>query len=96
MDALDVSGRSEDFGTASVPMRFRPAIGASNTFAAVIPQSATPGFSPVPGIFAPNHGSSAPATHAAATTPAINTMRIPPPPFMIAGNANSISAPGLD
>ena len=37
-----------------------PSIGASNTFAADMPQSVTLGFSPDPGISFPNHNSSAP------------------------------------
>ena len=58
MEAFDASGSSADCGTASVPMRSSPAIGASNTRAAVMPQSSRLS-SPDAGIGVPNHGSTA-------------------------------------
>jgi hypothetical protein len=77
MDTFEESGTSEAFGTASVPTRSSPGMGASNTFAAVIPQS-MPAVSPEAGIGAPNQDSSAaPAeNNAPANTSAILNLTI--------------------
>ena len=77
MDTFEESGTSEAFGTATEPTRSSPGIGASNTFAAVIPQS-IPGFSPEAGIGAPNQDSpAAPAeNNAPANTSAILNLTI--------------------
>ena len=73
MEALADSDRSADLGTASMPMRNSPAIGVSNTRAAVRPQSGI-GFSPEAGIGAPNQGSTSAARTANVHKPETRTV----------------------